>query len=71
MKSNMEITVDFLAGTNLHEAIEEAMDKAKKWDVAFVKFSFNGVNFSITHTCDIKEAVKQFMESNHRDFICS
>lgn len=47
MKSNMSIEVEFLAGTSFLAACEEAHDKAIEWDVAYVKFDFNGVRVSV------------------------
>lgn len=46
MKSNMEIEVSFLAGTAISDAIEEAKQKAAMWDVAYVTFKFNRVQFA-------------------------
>ena len=37
METKMEIRVEYLAGTELRKAIIEAKEKAKKWDVAYVK----------------------------------
>lgn len=47
MKSNMSIEVEFLAGTSFLDACEEAHEKAIEWDVAYVKFDFNGVRVSV------------------------
>lgn len=45
---SMELTVDFLAGTNLTDAVFEAKIKASEWGLAYIKFNFNGVNFSVS-----------------------
>lgn len=48
IKPTMELTVDFLAGTNLIDAVFEAKIKASEWGLAYIKFNFNGVNFSVS-----------------------
>lgn len=45
--SNMSVTVEFLPGTDIKDAIEEAHQKAVMWDVAYVCFKFNGVSVSV------------------------
>ena len=60
MKSSMSIDVDFLAGTDIKDAITEAKEKAILFNVAYVCFSFNKKRFSITRNCDIYEAVEQY-----------
>ena len=60
--SNICIDVEFLAGTDITQAIEEAKQKARQWDVAYVKFKFNSVHMSIGQQADIAKAVKSFHE---------
>lgn len=60
MKNNMCIHVEFLAGTDITQAIEEAKQKARHWDVAYVKFDFNGVRFSIGQDANVQKAVDKF-----------
>jgi len=45
---SMELTVDFLAGTELIDAVFEAKIKAAEWGLAYIKFNFNGVNVSVS-----------------------
>ncbi len=66
--SNMTVKVEFLAGTDIKDAIEEAHQKAVKWDVAYVCFNFNGVSVSVRpHLCfidyDIDIAKKRVMQA--------
>jgi hypothetical protein len=60
MKSNICITVTFLAGTDIDKAIIEAKEKAILWNVAFVCFDFNNINCSISQTCDVEVAISKF-----------
>lgn len=69
MKSNMSTKVEFLAGTDLGDAIKEAREKARLWDVAYVVFSFNGTMFSIGQNADIDEVFRQWKDKT--DFIVS
>lgn len=61
--SDMCVRVEFIAGTTLESAVEEAKCKADKWDVAFVEFKFNGVEFSIGRNADVCEVLEQFRSS--------
>lgn len=60
MKSNATIELDFLAGTSIKDAVTEAKQKARMFDVAYVKFNFNGVRMSIGRDADVKQAAKDF-----------
>ncbi len=60
--SKITITVEFLAGTDIREAVTEAKEKAKQWGVCYVNFNFNTVRFSIGSTADIDIAVEKFHE---------
>ncbi|MNR37504.1 hypothetical protein D3C85_1555260 [compost metagenome] len=65
------INVEFLAGTDIEEAVKEAKQKAFFWDVAYVCFKFNGVNMSIKQNTDVEKAVHQFHDAlkNNRKFV--
>ncbi|MNQ54051.1 hypothetical protein D3C85_681070 [compost metagenome] len=72
MKSNMCVKVDFLVGVDLREAIKEAKIKAIEWNVAYVKFEFNGVSCSISHKADIdvmEEAFHKALSGDKMKFI--
>ena len=60
MKSKMCIEVSFLVGTNIEDAVLEAKNKAEQWDVSYVKFKFNGTQFSIGRNADVGQAVKDY-----------
>lgn len=68
MKSSICIEVEFLAGTDIESAILEAKQKADQWDVAFVKFSFNGANFSIGRNADVYEAAEEFRNTSGKPY---
>ncbi len=55
--SRITINVEFPAGTDIREAVAYAKEKARAWDVAYVNFKFNGVNFSIGRNADIDRVV--------------
>lgn len=61
---NMSIRVEFLAGTDIRQAIIEAKRFAHKHDLAYTIFKFNGKKFSIGANASIEEAVSQY----HSDF---
>ena len=65
MDSNMAIDVEFLAGTSIVDAATEAKQKAIAWDVAYVKFSFNGINVSIGQGADIDYVLLQYGKKKH------
>ncbi len=60
MKSNMCLSVEFLAGTSLEDCLEEARNKAIKFELAYVYFDFNGVSFSVRANGNIQEAMKKY-----------
>lgn len=58
--SRMTIDVEFLAGTEVSQAITEAKQKALQWDVSYVCFKFNGTSFSIGRNADVSEVIKDW-----------
>jgi hypothetical protein len=64
MMSKITINIDFLAGTELKEAVKEAKEKAYAWGVAYICFSFNGVKFSIGRNCNVSDAVNEYGEKD-------
>ena len=65
--SKMSVHVEFLCGTDVKEAIQEAKLKASLWDVAYVCFKFNGKSFSVSRNADVDEMVEDFHTAG--DFI--
>jgi len=61
--SNMQINVEFLAGTSIEDAIQEAKRKAEMLDVVYVCFMFNDVKFSIGRDADVYEAMQAYREN--------
>lgn len=71
MKSAMCVEVEFLAGTDVEKAVTEAKLKAAQWDVAYVKFNFNGASFSIGRNADVFEVVQEYKSTHGKPFgIC-
>lgn len=73
-KSNMEVHVNFLAGTSIEDACTEANAYAVKNNLAIVRFDFNGVTCGISQRCDVLKACEKFHEalkdsSNHKFFV--
>ncbi len=62
MKSNMILEVEFLAGTDIKDAISEAKVKCEKLDLAFIKFNFNGVKVSVLRDTDVLELRDKVIE---------
>lgn len=60
MKSNITIEVEFLAGTDIKEAVQEAKEKANAWNISYVRFSFNGTPFSVGKNADIDKTVEEW-----------
>lgn len=58
--SKMSVHVEFLCGTDIKEAIQEAKLKASLWNVAYVCFKFNGKSFSVSRNADVDEMVEDF-----------
>lgn len=71
MKSNMTINVEFLAGTTIEEAVEEAKLKAEKLDVAYICFNFNGTSFSIGRNADVYEVLERWRAKDNKYGICA
>lgn len=61
--SNIIINVEFLAGTSVAQAVIEARSLAIRNDLAFVKFKFNGIPFSISQRADVDDCVKQYYKT--------
>lgn len=73
-KSNMSFEVEFLAGTKLEDALDEAKEKAILWNLAYVTFDFNGVKVSCSKTFTTKYWVDEVLEAMSSEFkyvICS
>jgi len=61
--SNICVSVEFLAGTSIEGAVQEAVEKCKLWQVGYVKFNFNGVNMSVKGNTNVDLAVVKWNES--------
>lgn len=65
---NMTLKVEFIAGTQIENAVREAKKQAINLDMAYVKFNFNRVEFSIGQTADVESVIKDF--NNKEEYIC-
>lgn len=70
MESNMEVSVSFLPGTEFREAVIEANRKARQWDVAYVHFSFNGVQVSVSQRDNVLERALSQWNEGYKTIIC-
>ena len=66
-RSEMEIVVKFLPGTDLKEALYEAKTKAVLWNVAYISFEFNDVEFSIGSNADIDDVICEWQSLINED----
>lgn len=58
--SNIQLKVEFLAGTNIDNAIQEASMLAFSLGVAYVKFDFNGTPISVPPFADVDQGVLDY-----------
>ena len=58
--SKMSVNVEFLCGTDVKEAIQEAKLKASLWNVAYVCFKFNCKSFSVSRNADVARMLTEF-----------
>lgn len=65
--SNITINVEFLAGTDFTEAVEEAKQKCRQWDVALVCFKFNGVECCVSRNADVEHMHNQYLKALKKD----
>jgi hypothetical protein len=62
--SHMDLRVEFLAGTDLYQAVEEAIEKAVKLDLCYVIFNFNGVEIHVGKNADYDQIKKEYEKGN-------
>ena len=68
MRSSMSIKVEFLAGTRIEDAVKEAKDKAKKLDMAYICFNFNGAEFSIGRGAEVEKVVDEWEKTKGKPY---
>ena len=61
--SKIVIEVSFLAGTDIFQAIRESKEKTKEWNVAIIKFNFNGIDIYISSDSDEYEIYEDYKEN--------
>jgi len=68
MRSQMSMEVEFLPGTRIEDAVEEAKDKAKKLNMAYICFNFNGAKFSIGRNADVDKVVEEWEKTKGKPY---
>ena len=72
MTSNMCVKVEFLVGTDIDDAVQEAKSKAALWQVAYVTFDFNGCSFSIGANANVDETIEEWHTTKGKPYgICA
>ena len=67
--SNMTLNVRFLAGTNIKEALSEAKSKALCYNLAYIRFKFNGVSFSIGQHANINRVKERYLKTKTKTIV--
>jgi len=65
MRLRATLSVSFLAGTSIREAVTQAKELAEKLNISYVHFNFNGVSLSISPDADVNKAVKEYKNDPH------
>lgn len=66
MKNRATLPIEFLAGTCLEDAIEEAKQKAVDLGFCYVTFKFNGVSFSVSRNADVADMADEYVKGRHK-----
>lgn len=61
----MILHVEFLAGTDIQEAAKEAKEKAIFFKMAYVKYRFNGIAFSISQKANIEKFCEEYRKGTN------
>lgn len=59
--NNIVLKIKFIAGTEIKEAIEQAIYKALEWDVALIKFKFNGTTIYVSRNSDVDDKYQEYL----------
>lgn len=60
--SNLIISVEILAGTQLEDAIKEASELARRLNVAYISFNFNGIEISVSKWPNVEKIVGEYRD---------
>lgn len=58
--SKIKLNIEFMPGTDIQDAIQEAKEKALAWDAAYICFKFNGWHFSVSRNANVQEMYKEY-----------
>ncbi len=56
-KSDITMHVEMLPGTSIENAVEQAKELAIKLNIAYIDFSFNGVNISVGRNAVVEKSL--------------
>lgn len=60
---SMEITVEFLAGTSISEAVQQSIDMLGLLPMlAYVKFNFNGITFCVSRNSKVTNNLSERLD---------
>jgi len=68
MKISASIEIEFLAGIDIKDVIDQAKDLASRLNVAKIRFSFNGIKFSIGANADTLALIKEYHNQNRHPY---
>lgn len=61
--STLKVHVEFIAGTNIHEAVNDSMAYIQKTEIGGVYFKFNGIQCSVnSHSSTDRRSVDMIWE---------
>jgi len=72
--SNVCLNIEFLAGTSIDKAAEEAIELVNKLGIAYVRFDFNGVKCSVGRNAKVETVVEHYLDatkSEHKWIVCN
>ena len=60
--NKLMLNVEVMAGTDLSEALNDAQGLARRMDLSYVCFKFNGVEFNVSQNADTSQMYYQYGE---------
>jgi hypothetical protein len=64
--SSLTIPVEIMAGADFESAVEDAKELAKRLEVAYVTFKFNGISVSVSQSASSFDMYKQYLAINRQ-----
>lgn len=72
--SNICLNIEFLPGTSIAQAAEEAIELVNRLGIAYVQFDFNGVKCSVGRNATVETTVEHYRDatkSKHKWIVCN